>query len=139
MAALSGTCVRQSLRYMGKSIISTQISHQTCYRRTLQTPCIQRTAFLRPFSCSAVLWNEDKHAADSPGGSTMPLAAMLREAEEKAKRETADDKRRKEERKKRVAQIQKWAMRITGGMVIGASLLSIYELGTVLRSNTNHR
>ncbi|XP_071496983.1 mitochondrial import inner membrane translocase subunit TIM50-like [Diadema antillarum] len=134
MAALCGTCVvRHGLRVLGSNACRTTRRSNHVFSRTIPGSYVNRVNRTSlGFSVSASLRNEDKLSASSRDGetaSTLPLAAMLREAEEKARNETEDDKKRKEERKKRTARIQKWAMRITGGMLAGASLLSIYELG----------
>lgn len=132
MAALSGTCVRQSLRYFGTNVVKltwTKRPDHKCAWRTVSTCYSQSIQPVRKLSVNSVLRNEEKEPSNRPAESAMPLVAMLREAEEKAKNQSEDEKRSKEERKKRMARIQKWAMRITGGMLVGASLLTLYELG----------
>ncbi|XP_041468823.1 mitochondrial import inner membrane translocase subunit TIM50-like [Lytechinus variegatus] len=128
MAALSGTCVRQWLRFLGSNAARTRTVDHSTHRRTLPSSNNHARLLVRPLSVTTLLRNEEKQS-NQPTESAMPLVAMLREAEEKAKRETEDDRKKKEERKKRTARIQKWAMRITGGMLVGASLLTVYELG----------
>lgn len=129
MAALSGTCVRQWLRFLGTNAARTRrVDHNSNCRTNLPASNHHLKQLVRPLSVTSVVKNEEKQP-NQPTESAMPLVAMLREAEEKAKRETDEDRKKKEERKKRTARIQKWAMRITGGMLVGASLLTVYELG----------
>ncbi|PIK54748.1 putative mitochondrial import inner membrane translocase subunit TIM50 [Apostichopus japonicus] len=69
-----------------------------------------------------------EHNSQQPE-STLPISVLIKQAEEKAKESTGDEERKKKERKQKFAKYQRWAMYLTGTMLAGISLLTVYELG----------
>ena len=147
MAALSHTCVlRNAMRILASKsqnrellnnrwITSPQknVQHYTrkCQVMQLSTCNVLLVEKKQPSNTGSLL--DDSPAAHSPSssgsGSTLPLGVLLKQAEEKVKEKQEDDQKRKKERKEKFARYQKWAMGITGAMLGGSALLTLYELG----------
>ncbi|XP_022083036.1 mitochondrial import inner membrane translocase subunit TIM50-like [Acanthaster planci] len=136
MAALSYTCaLRNAMRILAsKSRNCDLLSNKWAGRpqRNLQhhRRCQTSQFSTCTFSLAEQKQSRNSLSDDSPSGaSTLPLSVLLKQAEDKVKEKQQDDEQRKKERKEKFARYQKWALGITGVMLGGASLLTLYELG----------
>ena len=88
-----------------------------------------RQTYYCKFSTSALCRIDEQ--SRKPTASSLPFGELLQEAEQKQKEKEQSDeeKERKRKRKEKIKRIQKWAMLISGGMMLGSALFSIYEMG----------
>ena len=140
MAALSSTWI---LRNSGRILSSkcTYFGHQSSIVSCKQIfiPVLYKHAKVCRFSTSNVWKNEGQ---SQPSKSSLPFGEMLQKAEQeqKEKEKSEDEKARKKKRKEKIKRIQKWALGISGALMVGSSILSIYEMGkpsSALKSSSN--
>lgn len=127
MAALCNTCRSIPLRMLsskGKIFHSfVKPSVKVCVVRRPQLYLLtSRSLSVSPFCALSEHKSQESE-------STLPLSVLLKQAEEKVKNSKEDEEKKKKERKQRFAKYQRWAMYVTGTMLAGISLLTVYELG----------
>ncbi|KAJ8045780.1 Mitochondrial import inner membrane translocase subunit TIM50 [Holothuria leucospilota] len=127
MAALSNTCRRISLRLVSSKFFSIhQVKHSSIPPCVLMCSQVHKYHF-KQFSTSFICASSSENTQKPE--STLPFSVLLKQAEEKEKNTKEDEEKKKKERKEKFAKYQKWALYVTGTMLAGISVLTIYELG----------
>ena len=131
MAALRGTwgCIlRNSGRILTSKFNCSAHKPQILYCKQVAYTTAYRKPNICRISTSCVWKSEEKPKSSLPFGELLQQA----EQEQKEKDKSEDEKERKRKRKEKIKRIQRWAMGISGALLVGSSALSIYEMGKTI-------
>ncbi|XP_072032205.1 mitochondrial import inner membrane translocase subunit TIM50-like [Amphiura filiformis] len=130
MAALSGTCIfRNAGRILTSKYNCLAYKPQIVFCKQLANFSSYKIPHICRISTSCV-WKIEEQSQKPK--STLPFGELLQQAEQeqKEKEKSDDEKARKKKRKEKIKRIQRWAMGITGALMVGSTVLSIYEMGS---------